>query len=196
MSVKIILAGALALAAGVPAAAVVIDFSDQPNGVVAGPLVYPEATFISDTGQFFIGAAGVDDEICTLTDAFACDAVLTVDFYDDPVNNLTFLANGDDSASTILTVEVFTTEGSVGQFNFGGFDGVSATFTLIDLSGFTDVTQIFVYSDDPAGLGYDTFTFDVGDTVVPEPSSWALMIAGFGLVGGALRRRAATPLSA
>jgi hypothetical protein len=24
---------------------------------------------------------------------------------------------------------------------------------------------------------------------VPEPSTWALMIAGFGLAGGALRRR-------
>ena len=25
---------------------------------------------------------------------------------------------------------------------------------------------------------------------VPEPASWALMIAGFGMVGGAIRRRA------
>lgn len=29
-------------------------------------------------------------------------------------------------------------------------------------------------------------------TNVPEPASWALMVAGFGLVGGALRRRAST----
>jgi hypothetical protein len=29
-------------------------------------------------------------------------------------------------------------------------------------------------------------------TIVPEPATWALMIAGFGLAGGALRRRAAT----
>jgi hypothetical protein len=26
---------------------------------------------------------------------------------------------------------------------------------------------------------------------VPEPASWAMMIAGFGLIGGAMRRRAA-----
>lgn len=31
-------------------------------------------------------------------------------------------------------------------------------------------------------------------TSVPEPAAWALMIAGFGLVGGSLRRRATTGL--
>ena len=30
------------------------------------------------------------------------------------------------------------------------------------------------------------------DTGVPEPATWAMMIAGFGLVGGAMRRRKAT----
>ena len=42
------------------------------------------------------------------------------------------------------------------------------------------------------GSGFSDFglvtTFDVG-TGVPEPASWALMIAGFGLIGGAMRRR-------
>jgi hypothetical protein len=37
----------------------------------------------------------------------------------------------------------------------------------------------------------ETFTILGGgkDGTVPEPASWALMVAGFGLVGGALRRR-------
>jgi PEP-CTERM motif len=30
---------------------------------------------------------------------------------------------------------------------------------------------------------------------VPEPASWALMIAGFGLVGAAMRRRAAVQVT-
>jgi hypothetical protein len=33
-----------------------------------------------------------------------------------------------------------------------------------------------------------SLTYTVGD-VIPEPASWAMLIAGFGLVGGAMRRR-------
>ena len=43
----------------------------------------------------------------------------------------------------------------------------------------------------------DTVTLDVtsgAGTAVPEPATWTMMIAGFGLVGGALRRRRAPAL--
>ena len=52
--------------------------------------------------------------------------------------------------------------------------------------------------DEPCGCDAKTFTEQaVGDytltigAAVPEPASWALMIAGFGLAGTALRRRRA-----
>ena len=38
--------------------------------------------------------------------------------------------------------------------------------------------------------------FNEGTAAVPEPASWALMIAGFGLVGGAMRRRVAADATA
>lgn len=36
-------------------------------------------------------------------------------------------------------------------------------------------------------IGVDTFSVTANAAAVPEPASWALMISGFGLVGGALR---------
>jgi hypothetical protein len=40
-------------------------------------------------------------------------------------------------------------------------------------------------------MGVDNFSFDTGSTLggVPEPMTWALMIIGFGVIGGAMRRR-------
>jgi len=54
----------------------------------------------------------------------------------------------------------------------------------------TSLIPTFVYSfklsaTEAAALGFAT-------TAVPEPASWAMMIGGFGLVGGAMRRRQRT----
>ena len=42
-------------------------------------------------------------------------------------------------------------------------------------------------------VGLDNIRFDVraidSGSAVPEPATWAMMIAGFGLVGAAMRRR-------
>ena len=47
----------------------------------------------------------------------------------------------------------------------------------------------------PAGSGFarfGTFVGIIGVSAIPEPANWAMMIAGFGLVGGAMRRRKTT----
>jgi hypothetical protein len=49
------------------------------------------------------------------------------------------------------------------------------------------------YSSDSTGLRF-TVT-QLGGNGVPEPAAWAMMIAGFGLVGGAMRRRTTTTVT-
>lgn len=39
------------------------------------------------------------------------------------------------------------------------------------------------------GLNYRTYSINATASAVPEPAAWALMIGGFGMVGGAMRRR-------
>jgi hypothetical protein len=68
--------------------------------------------------------------------------------------------------------------------SFAGFDG-------LDPNGAWTLYVDDVFPADGGGLsgGYTlTLTTDAG--AVPEPASWAMMIAGFGLVGGAMRTAA------
>jgi hypothetical protein len=54
------------------------------------------------------------------------------------------------------------------------------------MSGRDDVTRLVFRSN---GNAFEFDTIGVTTGAVPEPDSWALLIAGFGLVGAALRRR-------
>ena len=92
-------------------------------------------------------------------------------------------------------------------FHSGVQDG--SDFLTVDLGGAFDVTSIAIFGRTDACCtfrdlyGFTLFngatvvrtgTLDARDTsfaaaAVPEPAAWSLMIAGVGLVGGAMRRR-------
>jgi hypothetical protein len=156
---------------------------------VAGPLVYDDATFTSASGSFFINGAGIGKDICAFN-SINCNDILTVDFT-TTANGLVFQTAGDDSIGTLF-VDIFLLDGSI---LFAGFlyDDIFTTLDTHDLSGYTDIVKLVMRSDDGAGVTYDNFSFTVGDGGggggIPEPASWALMIAGFGLVGAKVRQR-------
>lgn len=95
-----------------------------------------------------------------------------------------------------------TADGSYGNagpgFNLGALvgtfaaDGASGYFLLGTTSTLTFNTTTSLY-----GLVNETyaindagaFSVSAAAAAVPEPSTWAMMILGFGVVGGALRRR-------
>ncbi|MBT2189325.1 PEP-CTERM sorting domain-containing protein [Sphingobium sp. H33] len=127
--------------------------------------------------------------LCPRTTSNYCGGDFAVSFA-SVVNSLTFLFTGDDSVQS-LSVEAFLGAATLGTLTVFG-DGVTGTAQLVNLAAFGDLDRIVVTgaSKDPAGYGYDDFTFQLAGTI-PEPSSWALMIGGFGLVGMAMRRRSA-----
>jgi hypothetical protein len=107
-------------------------------------------------------------------------------------------------ARVVLTHDGSATAGYVGnnqRWSFGGgpnslADISSVLHILRDdfatgegeaSSGFVDYIRVY---DTALTAGEVADLLPPGAGAVPEPASWALMIAGFGLVGGAMRRRA------
>jgi hypothetical protein len=69
------------------------------------------------------------------------------------------------------------------QFQAGDYSG--GGFSLIDSEG-RNTLRLMQTAFSVNSLSIETLQ---GPAAVPEPASWALMIAGFGLVGSAIRRR-------
>ena len=73
------------------------------------------------------------------------------------------------------------------DFGANGLDGTENSATYIFRTNARNYTAgTFGVID---GSSYSGFAFAPAVGTVPEPATWGLMLAGFGIVGGALRRR-------
>jgi len=84
-----------------------------------------------------------------------------------------------DAAGTVAAFQTVTINAAT---NLAGFDASRVTFDTDNV--YLNIQGLNVNSDSVVKV-------DISGAV-PEPAAWTLMIAGFGLVGGALRRRATT----
>jgi hypothetical protein len=103
----------------------------------------------------------------------------------------------------------YTLGGSFGGFNIGGFttSGITSFTSIADSAPFSTYSLSFnaltagslraivgTSSTDNQGPVLDNFRLSIAGGV-PEPMTWALMILGFGVIGGAMRRRAAPAMT-
>lgn len=86
---------------------------------------------------------------------------------------LTFIAY-DDSAATLSGI-------SLSDLASGGFNTLLLGYNLAIYGGADGEYTEQVYPT------FDRISFTL--TAVPEPSGWAMMVGGFGLIGGAMRRK-------
>ncbi len=132
------------------------------------------------------------------------------------VTGANLVYNGSELPGTISRTTGFTLNAAsfVGAWNDGltitaqGFVGTDLAFAksfvvnttgavpvVFDWAGVTSVTfssaggRDRFYSLSGTNFGLDNLRIDEAVTVVPEPASWLMMIAGFGVTGGLLRRR-------
>ncbi len=105
---------------------------------------------------------------------------------------------GNQGGLQSYTVSIFdgTTTTGLGTYTsaFGGFVGRStASFGLINGTSytlsFTGLTTYIGTNDSDRTSFIDNVVLTSTAATVPEPSTWAMLIAGFGLVGFAARRR-------
>ncbi|MBB4153980.1 hypothetical protein GGQ80_001886 [Sphingomonas jinjuensis] len=189
---RVLVAAAMLMAPTAAEAAVTITFSDVNAG---------RGVVTIDTGH--IGSASVTDG----TTRYSGDGTvpfLTASFI-DTAGNQRLLQRGDldgyieyDAATTTVSVSYTLDDGS-DQFptstlvlsatgaGLGTFDGIQ----LPDLATASELFFSVTSSDgsvvdSTSGRATATTT---AITPVPEPASWALMIAGFAAMGAALRRR-------
>lgn len=109
--------------------------------------------------------------------------------------------NGGSCDAINGTSTSFVTSGAPFANDYDDFYSGDASYTFTanglhapTFSGATNLTGTFVpfLGNDSSGNELDQeigFTLLSQTGAVPEPASWVLMIAGFGLIGGALRRR-------
>lgn len=103
------------------------------------------------------------------------------------------------AAPILLGSRSFSAGSLAGLLNFSAIGGKSATvgqtgfgilLTNAQTSGAAVSTFYFAYDDEARNADKDYDDMIIRATVtsaVPEPQTWALMLAGFGFVGGAMR---------
>ena len=195
-------AAAAAVMATMPAQASIVDFDTLPDEcnqrpLSEGGLTFTTLTFTtsfyqctlpgdginaSNGTQFYVHGYGTTNIVATGGGLFSISKLdIGRSFYtlsDELVTLTGFISGG----------------GTVTQIAPAG-----STFSTETLTGFTNLTSFTISQltapgqRGPGGfLALDNINVSFGPSAIPEPAAWALMLAGFGLVGGAMRRRQAT----
>ena len=177
--IKLIAVGALALAAAAPAAA---------------------ATYVTDTAQF----NGLGDQLNSGYDQITLNSVTGSATAPGTylVNTVDFTVGGNTNNPGYTVTGSFTNNATV--------DGSPFTYTVpysITIGQVVDSITIGGNSFTTNGVRvhFNALTLATGGTTtgdltatvsVPEPATWAMMVAGFGLVGLGVRRRRVAAVAA
>lgn len=115
--------------------------------------------------------------------------------FNKAISSITFnFGDGGGDDDNLVKIEGYNAAGTLLGFVTETFDaGWAAGKTkTVNIAG----AHYFIASSGSADGNFNSLWWDVsavtadsGNGGVPEPAAWAMMLAGFGLVGGAMRRR-------
>lgn len=184
----LLVGSALTFAAVAPASAATLFNLGAPTGETASPGSY---TYNFNAGA---GAGSLAFQIQgyrTLDGSNCCTDILSVTLNSVLIFQGTYDLGGGGSNITFIN----SGSGTVTPFTPGFGQGGTLTFSngaVALVNGTNTIT--FAYSGAAQGIGDEAWGINTATitgnafNAVPEPSAWALMILGFGVVGAGLRR--------
>lgn len=199
--IKSILGGAFAalVITAAPAAAATVTFTPliSPSAGTAG-----DGTTYLENGLTFTSSIASSNALYHWgsSDSVNADAGGATLFQNFPSHFITVTATGGGSftLNSFDLADAYNAGGG-GSVAFSWTDGsgTSTSFLALDNAiglqtftfNYTGVTSFSLQQEAPY-FQVDNIVFNEATNAVPEPATWALMIAGFGLVGAAMRRRA------
>jgi hypothetical protein len=159
--------------------AATLDFSVFSQGYQGTTtLTLPEATLTSFGTDFYIGAAGIADEVCAINGS-NCEADLDISF-NNLVSDLSFVTSGWQTGDSV-TASIYDASNSLLA------SIIITSNTFVDFSAYTGISRLFLDDNSTAaGIAYDQFNF----TTVPVPAAVWLFGSGLmGIIGFSRRKR-------
>jgi hypothetical protein len=158
----------------------IVALSDLTNLAFARS-VDPDSGTTSSINERGNATLGVDDFVGS--ESTANGRTLALVNIDDSGFDHTTQINGD-CCDNINPYTVLSHTGDDRGNSSTGDHGLNLAYDIGSLSTGSTATFQYAYA---AGLGLDDIVIPPPTGAVPEPSTWLMMILGFGLVGGAMR---------
>ena len=178
--------------------------NDDLNGFASGPITTVFGVETIQSGSFAAGGNIVDYGLgfskalggLNATGVNNFDSLVftfTAPIYAFAFDNLDLTGSASEYANVVVTLA----GGAVETFALSEIDSDFTTAAFFGFSSATALQSVVVWSSTAPGgaVGSRTNVIDnlaisrIATGAVPEPGSWIMMIAGFGAIGAALRRR-------
>ena len=152
------------------------------TGSPSNPLTLDGSSGLIDVAFWNPGVAPASNSLLSQPDnAAPLSALLS-----SKANSLAFTSGSADGGTT-FKINFYSSSGSLVDTHTLVTTAGYANYSLSGLATFAGFT-IFDNTDS-AGLRFQNFSYNSVSGGAPEPASWALMLSGFGLIGGTLRSR-------